>query len=256
MKVSVITVAFNSAEYIEHCIKSVINQSYEDIEYIIIDGGSTDGTVDIIKKFESKISKWVSEPDNGIYDAMNKGISLATGDIIGFLNSDDVYYDSSVVEHIVRLMECHSADACYSDLVYVDKHDLHKIIRYWRSCDFNEELLKRGWIPPHPTFYVRRSIYDKYGYFDLNFALAADFELISRLLICHKIKAVYLPKITVRMRRGGATNRSITNIVKQNFEIIRAYKKNNIPFSLFFFFAGKLMSRTAQFFLKSGIPEL
>lgn len=256
MKISIITVSFNSAQYIEDCIKSVLSQSYKNIEYIIIDGGSTDGTVDIIKKYESKISKWISEPDRGIYDAMNKGISLATGDVIGFLNSDDVYYNSSVLENIAKLMENNLVDACYSDLVYVDKYDLKKIIRYWRSTEFNIGLLRRGWVPPHPTFYVRKFIYDKHGAFDLDYPLAADFELMVRFLNCYRIKAVYLPKITVRMRVGGATNQSIVNIVRQNFEIIRACKKNNIPLSLILFFTWKLYSRARQFFSRREIQEL
>lgn len=141
MKVSIITVALNNAEYIEACIQSVINQGYENIEYIVIDGGSTDGTIDIIKKYEDKINVWISEPDRGIYDAMNKGIRMATGDVVGFLNADDVYYDPSVLENVAKVMGDQSVDACYSDLVY--RYDLQKIIRYWRSCEFKDGLLKK-----------------------------------------------------------------------------------------------------------------
>ncbi|MCX5805015.1 MAG: glycosyltransferase family 2 protein [Proteobacteria bacterium] len=250
MKISVITVVLNNRECIDDCIKSVLNQTYKDTEYVIVDGGSRDGTIEIIKEHEREISQWISEPDKGIYDAMNKGIGMATGDIVGFLNADDVYYDPLVLENVTKVMEDQSVDACYSDLVYVDKYDLQKVIRYWRSCVFTDGLLKKGWIPPHPTFYVRKSIYDKYGAFDLNYPLAADFELMARFLGCHKIKAVYLPKITVRMRVGGVTNQSITNIVKQNIEILNSYKKNNITLSLTLFCTTKLLSRTKQFFSK------
>ena len=149
MKISVITVVLNNKSYIEDCINSVLNQSYKNVEYIVIDGGSTDGTVDAIRKYEKSISKWISEPDRGIYDAMNKGIELASGDVIGILNSDDVYFDSDVLQKIALLMSDANVDACYSDLVYVAAQNLSKVVRYWRSRQFEPGLFKKGWVPAH-----------------------------------------------------------------------------------------------------------
>ncbi len=248
MKISIITVVLNNAEYIEECIKSVLDQTYKNIEYIVVDGGSTDGTVEIIKKYENKIAKWISEPDRGIYDAMNKGIQLASGDVVGILNSDDVYYDESVLQCIAKVMENQSVDACYSDLVYVDRGDLQKIVRYWKSCDFRYELLKKGWIPPHPTFYVRKYVYNKYGFFDTSYRLAADYELMVRFLTFYKINVRYIPIVAVKMRLGGVTSKSIRNIVKQNVEILRACRKNKIKVLPLQFFANKFFYRLKQLY--------
>ena len=248
MKISIITVVLNNAECIEECIKSVLDQAYKNIEYIIVDGGSTDGTTEIIRKYESKIAKWISEPDRGIYDAMNKGLRLASGDVVGILNSDDVYYDESVIQCIAKVMQNQSIDACYSDLVYVDRDDLQKIVRYWKSCNFRYELFRKGWIPPHPTFYVKKAIYNKYGFFDTSYRFAADYELMVRFLAFHKINVRYIPIVAVKMRVGGVTNKSIRNIVKQNFEILRACKKNNIKVYPPLFFINKFFYRLKQFF--------
>lgn len=250
MKVSIITVTLNNAEYIEACIQSVINQDYENIEYIVIDGGSTDGTIDVIKKYENKINVWISEPDEGIYNAMNKGIEIASGDVIGFLNADDVYYDSDVLEKIASVMKYSNTDACYSDLVYVDNNDLNKVVRYWRSHEFQAGFFKKGWVPAHPTFFARKSIYDQYGTFDLRYKLAADYELMARFLEYHKIRVSYVPKVTVKMRIGGASNKSLTNIVKQNLEILHACKKNNIKIFYPLFLMNKFINRVLQFYLK------
>lgn len=247
MKISVITVVLNNSSYIEDCITSVLNQTYQNIEYIIIDGGSTDGTIDIVKKYENRITRWISEPDEGIYDAMNKGIRMATGEIVGTLNADDVFYNDKVLENIVKVMEDKSIDACYSDLVYVDGSNLQNIVRYWKSCDFRYEFLRKGWIPPHPTFYVKKVIYNQYGFFDISYPLAADYELIVRLLAYYKIKVKYIPMIAIKMRLGGVTNKSIKNIIKQNFEIIRACKKNKIKVFPPIFFMNKFISRLKQF---------
>jgi hypothetical protein len=178
---------------------------------------------------------------------MNKGIRLATGDIIGILNSSDLYYDSHVLENVSQVMSNLSIDACYADLIYVDQSNLKKIIRYWKSCVFKKGLFPKGWMPPHPTFFVRRSIYEKYGLFDLNYSLAADFELMARLLERFQIRSVYVPKIFIKMRFGGASNNSVINIVKQNIEIYKACKKNNLPVFLGAFFIIKIVSRIKQF---------
>lgn len=253
MKVSIITVVLNNAEYIEACIQSVINQDYENIEYIVIDGGSTDGTIEIIKKYEDKINVWISEPDDGIYDAMNKGIKLASGDIIGFLNADDVYFADNVLKNVASAMHDPGMDACYSDLIYVDREDLNKIVRYWRSCQFEPGLFKKGWVPAHPTFFARKSIYDRYDCFDLYYKLAADYELMARFLEHHRIRAIYIPEIFVKMRIGGASNKSLLNIIRQNREIFHACKKNNITISLLSFLISKFASRLGQFYLKLAV---
>lgn len=253
MKISIITVVLNNSSYIEDCIISVLDQTFKDIEYIIIDGGSTDGTIDIIKKYEKKISKWMSEPDNGTYDAMNKGIKHAKGDIIGFLNADDIYYNDDVLERVVSVLEDSRIDACYADLVYVDKQDTEQVIRYWHSQQFKPGLFKKGWVPPHPTFFVKKKIYDHCGGFDLKYKLAADFELMARFLEYYKINVYYVPEIFVKMRLGGVTNKSIFNIIKQNFEIIDACKKNNIEVFIPMFLINKFFSKIKQFYLKKTL---
>lgn len=253
MKVSIITVVLNNRSYIEDCISSVLNQSYDEIEYIIVDGGSTDGTIEVIKKYADRISRWISETDQGIYDAMNKGIKLASGDVIGFLNADDIYYDVNVLGDIMSVMSDVSIDACYSDLVYVDKNNLSKVVRYWRSHEFKAGFFKKGWVPAHPTFFARRSVYDQYGYFDLMYKLAADFELMARLLEHHKIRVRYIPRMSVKMRIGGATNKSLENIVKQNFEIFRACRKNDIKISPVSFLMNKSITRLRQFYPKFSV---
>jgi glycosyltransferase involved in cell wall biosynthesis len=200
MKVSIITVSYNSQDTIEDTINSVLAQSYKDIEYIIVNGKSTDNTLDIVNKYRDKISNIISEPDKGIYDAMNKGIRLATGDIVGILNSDDLYVDSKVISKIVKNIEKNKADCCWGNLVYVDKSDTNKIIRNWKSCEYKESLFKVGWAPPHPTFFVKKWIYEKYGLFDLNFPISADYEIMLRFLEKYKIKSCYIPEILVKMR--------------------------------------------------------
>jgi len=249
MKISIITVVLNNKSEIEYCINSVLNQSYKNVEYIIVDGGSTDGTADIIRKHEKAISTFISEPDYGLYDAMNKGIKIASGDVIGLLNADDVYYDCDVLQKIASVMKNSNTEACHSDLVYVNKNDLNKIVRYWRSCEFQKGFLKKGRTPAHPTFFVRKSVYDQYGTFDLSYKLAADFELMARFLEHHKIKVKYIPMVSVKMRVGGVTNKSLSNIVKGNLEIFKACKKNNIKLFYPSFLAGKFINRVQQFYL-------
>jgi glycosyltransferase involved in cell wall biosynthesis len=253
LKISIITVVLNNRAHIGECIQSVSSQTFADIEHIVIDGGSTDGTADIIKNCGNKISRWVSEPDRGIYDAMNKGLAMASGEVIGFLNADDVYAAADVLGVMAAAMGDPDIDACYSDLVYVDRHDFNKVVRYWRSRPLEPGLFQGGWVPAHPTFFVRKKIYDQYGGFDLQYKLAADFELMARFLEFHKIRAVYIPRILVKMRAGGATNRSIANIVKQNFEIVRACRKNGIGISLLSFLMRKFRARVHQFSLKPAL---
>jgi glycosyltransferase involved in cell wall biosynthesis len=247
MKISIITVVLNSNSYIEDCINSVLNQTYGNIEYIVIDGGSRDGTLNIIDKYRENISILISEKDHGIYDAMNKGIKLASGDVIGILNSDDIYSNSSVLDKVAITLNDSSIDACYADLIYVGRNNLDAIIRYWRSCKYEKDLLRKGWVLPHPTLFVRKYIYEKYGVFDLDFPLAADFELIVRFLSKCKIRTRYIPEVLIKMRIGGETNKSITNILRQNMEILRALKKNEISISLLPFLISKLILRYQQY---------
>jgi glycosyltransferase involved in cell wall biosynthesis len=247
MKVSVITSVFNNKSYIEDCIKCILNQTYKNIEYIIIDGGSTDGTIEIIRKYENKITKWISEPDNGIYDALNKGIRMATGDIIGFLHADDVYAHNKVIETVVSNMKKHNVDSCYGDLLYVDKNNTDKIIRYWKSQPYRDGLFKKGWMPPHPTFFVKKMIYDKYGSFNTDFKIAADYELMLRFLEKYKISTYYIPEVLIKMRIGGASNRSLKNLITKTTEDYRAWKVNNLKRS-FYTIPFKNLSKIPQFF--------
>lgn len=202
MKVSIITVTLNNQDTIKSTIESVINQTYSNIEYIIIDGGSADATIDVIKKYEGKIAKWISEKDDGIYDALNKGLRFATGDIVGFLHSDDIYDNNNIISLIVNAFKNNNNEIVYGDLVYVYKEDANKIIRYWRAGEYKYERISKGWMPPHPTFFARKELYDKYGCFNSNFKIAADYELMLRFLWLHKITPYYIPTVLVKMRVG------------------------------------------------------
>ena len=245
MKVSIITAVYNGSETIEDCIKSVVRQTYSKVEHVIIDGGSSDGTLDIMKKYNDRISKWISEPDNGIYDAMNKGIKNATGDIIGILNSDDIYTNEFVIENVAEIISAYNVDSCYGDLVYVERKNTDKIIRYWKAGNFYKDRFKKGWMPPHPTFFVKKSIYEKYGFLNLDFPLAADYEIMLRLLYKHNISTAYIPKLLVKMRSGGTSNPGIYTI-KAIVENYKAWKVNDLtpdPFT----FVLKPLSKIPQF---------
>ncbi|MFA5098656.1 MAG: glycosyltransferase family 2 protein [Candidatus Paceibacterota bacterium] len=250
MKVSIITVCYNSAETIEGAIKSVLGQSYPDIEYIVIDGASTDGTLEILGKYKNKIAKIVSEKDSGIYEAMNKGIALATGDIVGILNSDDFYYDNDVVKTVVENIVKNDADACWGDLVYVKKDDTNKVVRFWKSSEYKPGKFIRGWHPPHPTFFVKRELYQKYGVFRLDLSVYADYELMLRFLEKYKIKGFYIPKVFIKMREGGASNwRSIKKVFRGSMENYKAFKMNGLKFG-FIAVVVKPLSKITQIFSK------
>lgn len=248
MKVSIITVVFNNREFIESAIKSVLSQTYKDIEYIIVDAGSIDGTVEIIKKYGGKISKFISEKDKGIYDAMNKGINLATGELVAILNSDDVYENENVISNVVEMIKSKNADCLWGDLVYVSQKNPEKIIRYWKSSEYENGKFKIGWHPPHPTFFVKKTIYDKCEIFNLDFKIAADYELMLRFLGKCKITGIYLPKVLVRMRTGGESNKSFKNILKANIEVYRAWKINGLKTNFFIIFK-KPLSKIKQLFV-------
>lgn len=235
MKISIITATYNSSKTIADTIISVNNQNYTNIEHIIIDGDSIDDTLSIINHLPNRVVEIVSEPDKGIYDAMNKGIGLATGDIIGILNSDDFYTSSDVLTQIVNIFEQTKCDAVYGDLEYIDEKDINKVIRIWKSKKYRKGLFKEGWHPAHPTFFVKREIYKKYGNFNLKYKIAADYEIMLRFIEKKNIKTVYLPITMVKMRMGGASNQNIKNILKANKECYLAWKDNGMPISLFQF---------------------
>lgn len=247
LKVSIITVCFNSASTIEATIRSVIDQNYLNIEYIIIDGGSTDGTLQIIEKYRSKVSKLISEKDDGIYFAINKGIALAAGDIIGVLHADDFYINEHVISKVVNEFEKTNSDTVYGDLQYVDRVDSNKVIRHWKSGKYAEGLFLKGWMPPHPTFFVRKKLYDKYGLFNTALRSAADYEMMLRLLHKYKCSTAYIPEVLVKMRVGGKSNVSIINRIQANREDKKAWLINGLKPELFTFIR-KPLSKLNQFF--------
>jgi len=228
LKVSIITITYNSEPTLKDTIESVINQTYKNIEYILIDGGSTDETLSIIKSYGNKISTLISEKDNGLYDALNKGISLATGDVIGILHSDDFYTNNHVIQHIVSSFSNSPVDAVYADLYYVDKINTNQIHRKWKAGIYKEGMFFNGWMPPHPTFFVKRSIYETYGNFNLNLTSSSDYELMLRFIHKHKIKLAYLPEFIIKMRIGGKSNVTLKNRIKANKEDRLAWKLNNV----------------------------
>ncbi|MCF6240859.1 MAG: glycosyltransferase [Bacteroidales bacterium] len=235
MKISIITATYNNEKTIEQTIQSVLNQNYQDIEYIIVDGDSTDDTLKIIQKYKNQISKIISEADKGMYDALNKGIMNASGYIIGFLHADDFYPTDNILEKVEHTFKVYGTQSVYGDLDYVAAEQPEKIIRKWISGKFNYDELKKGWMPPHPTFFVLRELYWKYGFFNLDYKIAADYDLMLRFLGKHKISTAYLPEVLVKMRWGGKSNKSIGNIILKSKEDYRALKQNNIGglYSLF-----------------------
>lgn len=234
IKISIITVVYNGEKYIEDTIVSVLRQTYNNIEYIIIDGQSTDNTINIINKYKDSISTIISEKDNGLYDAMNKGIKISSGDIIGILNADDFFIDVSLIEKIATIFSTNNnIDILYSDLVFVDRDNKNKIVRTWKSGV--KQQFKSGWHPPHPTMFIKKDMYEKFGYFNLNFKISADYELMLRFIEKNNARLFYLPQTTIKMRAGGYSNKNIKNIIIANLEVLKAWKTNGFktPFSVF-----------------------
>ncbi len=248
--ITIITVSYNSEKYIEDAIKSVLAQKNVDLEYLIIDGKSTDKTMAIIQNFKNKIKKIVCEPDRGIYYAMNKGLGLATGDIIGFLNSDDVYNGDHVLQTVMKAFQDKKVDACYGDLIYFKPYNMDKISRYWKSSNFIPKSFSKGWMPPHPTFFVRKNIYEKLGFFNTRYSIAADFDLMLRFLQVGNINSIYIPDILVKMRLGGVSNRSFRNIFRQNREVYNSLKTNGQPIYWYNLFIKKFFKKASQYLRK------
>jgi glycosyltransferase involved in cell wall biosynthesis len=233
MRVSIITIAYNSEETITDTIKSVLAQDYDQIEYIVIDGASRDKTMSIVRSYKDQISTIISEPDEGIYDAMNKGVKAATGDLIGILNSDDFYVDSKVVSDIVAALTEQEAEAIYADLEYVDRTATNKVIRHWRAGEYEPNAFRKGWMPPHPTFFLSHKAYREYGCYNTDLRSAADYELMLRMIHKHGVKLGYLPRVITKMRVGGQSNMSVKNRIKANIEDRLAWKLNGLTPGMF-----------------------
>lgn len=250
MKVTLITATFNSASSIKTCLGSVVFQNYNDLEYLVIDGKSSDDTLNFVKDYQQKFPfiKLFSEKDCGIYDALNKGVQLATGDVVGFVHSDDLLASNHIVTDVVTQLQNEQLDGVYGDLQYVDKFDLNKVIRLWKSCDFKPGLLKQGWMPAHPTLFLKKEVYKKHGLFDLTYKIAADYDFMLRVLKDNSLKFGYLPKVITKMRVGGASNRSLKNIIQKTKEDYRAIRSNKL--GGIYSILRKNTSKIKQFILK------
>lgn len=260
MKISIVTVVYNNP-LVSEALDSILAQRLDpgdELELVVIDGGSSDRTIDILNSYKTRLDVCLSERDAGIYDGMNKGLERASGDIIGTLNSDDLYQDGQVLAKVLKSFRESSAQVVYGDLVYVRKDNPAKVVRYWKSRPYEDGLFEKGWMPAHPTFFVRKEVYQLHGRFDLNYSLAADFELTMRFLAKARVAFQYVPEVFVRMRLGGATNNSLKNILKANLESQRACRKNGLVVTPWFMFQ-KVLSRVPQFFRRgpgAGAPDL
>jgi glycosyltransferase involved in cell wall biosynthesis len=248
MKISLITATYNSSKTIRDTLDSVGKQDYLDIEHIIVDGRSTDETLSIINQY-AYVSKILSEKDHGIYDAMNKGIALATGEIIGIINSDDFYTNSRIISTVMKEFEDPAVDAVYGDLQYVHSSDPNKIIRTWHSGPFAKNKFYYGWMPPHPTLFVRKKIYEQFGTFNIRLKTSADYEFMLRILFRHEHKVNYIPQVLVKMRTGGASNATLKHRVKANKEDREAWRLNNIK-PYFFTIPLKPLRKIFQYLIK------
>jgi glycosyltransferase len=247
MKISIITVVYNNEKTIKDAMQSVLGQSYRDIEYVVIDGKSKDNTINLINEYKERLGYFISESDNGLYDAMNKGIKACTGDVIGILNSDDLYQDSDVIAAVMDQFNSNlELDILYGDLVYVKSDDTNKIVRNWKSKSYYDKFFENANVPPHPALFVRSKVYNESGLFDLQYKLAADYELMLRMFKKHNFNSKYFNRLIIKMRLGGATNKSYLNIVNQNKEILKAWKKNGLK-APFYLMTLRIFKRLAQF---------
>ncbi|MBN2207234.1 MAG: glycosyltransferase [Candidatus Aminicenantes bacterium] len=248
MKVSIITISLNSAATIEACLRSITAQTHPDIEQISVDGRSVDGTLEILERNRDRFAARLVEPDGGVYQAMNKGLALARGDLVGFLNSDDVYAADDVVAGLVELISHEELDSCYGDLVYGrgDAAGRERTVRYWKAGPFDVRNFEKGWMPPHPTFFVRKRIYERYGAFNLDFPVVADYEIMLRFLYKHRISCGYFPRVVIRKRTGGISRPTALNVVRNNAACYQAWLANGLkprPGT----FVRKALSKLGQF---------
>ncbi len=248
MRISIITATYNSEKTLLDTLLSLEKKTYPDIEYIIVDGASNDNTIKLIKSNCTKVSKIICEPDKGIYDALNKGIQAASGDVIGFLHSDDLLAYDDAIADIAKTFEITGCDAIYGDLEYVAQKDTTKRIRLWKSGSFSRFKMKMGWMPPHPSFYMKRKCYRQFGCFSLDYRISADYDSLLRYILKQRISIEYLPKVLVKMRVGGISNRSVSSMVKKSMEDIRVMNQNGIiwPIALVY----KNISKLPQFIKK------
>jgi len=226
--ISVITAVYNNRTTVADALDSTLAQSHPRVETVVIDGASTDGTKELLQGYAKRLSVVVSEPDAGIYDALNKGLRYATGDVVGFMHSDDVFAHSDVLARIASAFVDPRVRAVYGDLVYVRQHDPKKVVRYWRAGPFSARRLRWGWMPPHPTLYVRRAVYEQVGGFDCGYRIAADYEHILRIFADPELTPFYIPEVLVRMRLGGKSNRSLSNIIRKSHEDWNALRRNRV----------------------------
>jgi glycosyltransferase involved in cell wall biosynthesis len=245
VNISIVTAVYNGASTIRDCLASIDSQTHP-CEHLIIDGASTDGTLEIVSGFRH-VSRIISEPDSGIYDAMNKGISQATGDIVGILNSDDVYVDEHVIAKVAAVFDSLPIDALFADLVYVRSHNLNKIVRYYSGADFSLSRFASGWMPPHPTFFVKRECYERFGQFKSGYTIAADFELMARFLVKHRIRCHYFPEVIIKMRTGGVSTKNLRSNIILNRESLKACKDIGIETNIFKIYS-KYLTKSMQLF--------
>ena len=252
--VSIITVVYNNSKHIRDAIESVLSQDYSKIEYIVIDGGSTDGTLDIIEEYVNEISAFLSEPDEGVYDALNKGIAAANGDFLGILHSDDVFLDYKVVSDAIQKLQETRSDLCFSDLVIVDEIS-GKVLRYVKGNFFKRWMLRIGLHPPHPTIFLKRSLFDEFGLFSTNYKIAGDFDFMIRIFYGRKINWSYMNRISVKMRSGGISNSGLSNKILCAKEIHESLNMNNV-FTLYFFQIGRYLVRIKELLTKPSIKSM
>lgn len=250
MKISIIIPTFNSSETIQDTINSVILQNFQNYEVIVIDNKSKDKTIEIIKKNKLKDIKFIIKKDKGIYDAINKGIKLSTGKIISVLHSDDIYYDNKVLEKVVKSFTIYKTQIIYGDLLYVKKKNLDLVIRFWKPKSFIKGSFLKGWHPPHPSFFVKKELFNKYGFYKTNIGNSADVELMYRFLEINCICSTYINYIFVKMRYGGISNKTFSSILKQNMQIIKFLGLNKNYHKIAIFFIFKIINRYKQFLIK------
>ncbi|MBK7382048.1 MAG: glycosyltransferase [Flavobacteriales bacterium] len=247
MKVSLITVCRNVAPVIAETLDSILAQTHPDIELIVIDGASTDGTVEILERYRSKLGALVSEPDQGIYDAMNKGLRLATGDVIGFVNAGDLLMTPEVIAHIANAFQRAHVDAVYGDIIMVDEHDIHKVHRTWLSGTYHRANFQKGWMPPHVGTFIKKSVYDRFGHFNTDLRIGADYEILLRFMFKHATPTLHIREVLVRFRLGGMSNGNVKQILQANREVRRSWRLNGLQAPPLLI-TRKLWSKVMQFF--------